>query len=195
LPRAWPRTIWAGLIALGLFIGAVNLGFNDHPVWAGLLAVLGIAAAFASFSSGAARCLKCGAEFSGQFHLGSFNQCPACYTWHRFEQGQLTLVPADFIADEPAFGVSVDLLEDPTQWRLPWPGQCCVCGKSGTSTAEFRIERGGSENLLTRTVRSFRFHVGRCGIHKKGVDVWPGELKFRSHAYWADFCRTNRKNG
>jgi hypothetical protein len=193
--RSWPRTIWVGLLALLLAIAAVTLWINDHQIWACVVGLLTIAAAFTSFTSGSAHCLNCNRKFTDQFYLGSLNECPACHTWHQYHQGKLVLVSADFIADEPGFSVSRDLLKSPPEWRLPWPGMCCVCRKPATKTGEFRIDQTVSEDLLgTKTVRSVRFDVGYCPDHKKGVDVWPFEMKFRSHAYWRDFCNLNRKH-
>jgi hypothetical protein len=145
-------------------------------------------------TSGSAHCLNCGWKFTGQFHRGSFNQCPECHKWHRYDQGKLVLVAPDFVADEPEFSVSLDLLKSPGEWRLPWPSMCCVCHEPGTNTAEIRIDRAASsQNILgMQTIRSFRFNFGHCAAHKKGVDLWPGELKFRSHAYWSDFYEMNK---
>jgi len=192
--RSWPRTLGYGLLAVASLAGVVSLWLNDHAVWACLLAVFGLCAAFLSATSGTARCLNCGWKFGGAFHMGSLNQCPECLTWHRIDRGNLVLVPPDFIADTPDFTLDVEILKSPAEWRLPWSGLCCVCHKPATSVTELEMRTLVSQHVTYNRVSIVRFKFGHCTPHNRGAEISGSQIKFRSHAYWTDFYSTNRRD-
>ncbi len=196
IARSWPRTIKWLLWSLGAGAAALALLVNEHEVWAAIVGLLVfLPGLLMAFTSGSARCLKCGSEFSHEMIPGAFVACSECHTWYRVKGKQVVGVDPDFVSDEPDFAVDENFLKNPLEWRLPRAGRCCVCGLPTLNAIELQSsgEVVSRDWLGHQKVRYARFNVSCCPEHKNGFQFKAGKVAFRSHAYWREFFALNRK--
>jgi len=189
--RSWRLTFTWGVLGAAILLGAYSLVNNQHTIWASIVGLSGAVCLTSAFRGMTAVCIQCNSMFS-RVMLNKFS-CPRCYTYYEVRRRHLVPVPPDYIAGKPYFRMPTNRLKDPSAWRMPWPGRCCVCGTSTASVFTYTSPpQEVSRDWLGRvTHRYYKFEVNCCSKHQDGIEFGSEHVEFRSYAYFRDFWALN----
>jgi len=192
------------LASFGGYCWFAYLGFVEHPAGGGVLGtvvVLSLAVvAFGGLYSARgwwwSPCPLCGHEAARDFRGGQSAPCGCCMAYLRSE-GERVFEESDEVVELAApYAIRPADLGDRKD-LLRFPQSCGICGAPATSHKPIKKIRPSSPGAAETHVAAAEGLWGQtapvCEVHRESdpVEIFQGELQFRSYAHYRAFCRLN----
>ncbi len=181
------------------------LGFAENPITGfsySLLAMAALALIIFGNLYGCggwwfAACPLCGHEAARDHFEGQPAPCGRCMAYLRYEEGRVVEESDDAVEFRPTYVVHP---ADLGPRELRFPPQCVLCGQSEELRRPIRTLRfgplpAGPRRSITRDEQGWGPTAPVCARHvddpREPLEVFQGELTFRSYAQYKAFCRHN----
>ncbi|HEY3445541.1 MAG TPA: hypothetical protein VGK67_04210 [Myxococcales bacterium] len=215
--RSLARRLFAVLTPLvllgsfGAYCWYAYLGFMEHPTQGGTLGVVVVLSlavvAFGGLYSARgwwwSACPLCGHEAARDFRNDQAAECGCCMAYLRAEDERVTEESDDVV--EFAASYVVRPLDLGGRKELDFPPTCGICGAPAKSFKPIKTLRlTGPEpeappppqaprRRLTADEQLWGPAAPVCEAHQQSepVEIFQGELQFRSYAHYKAFCRLN----
>jgi hypothetical protein len=189
--RSWPLTVGMLFIAFLCAIGAVALWQNDHGVIAVLPAFLFLGALVKAITSRKSNCPSCNQPVT----ITSGLCCSGCGAYLILKNNRVSLLGPGDVVDTALFKVDKESLRVPSEWQMPRPGRCCVCGDSATTSEQIEWAYLLKMGYTTMKTLRYKIEMPHCQQHSHGAETDADGIRFRSYDYWQEFKTLNLGKG
>jgi hypothetical protein len=210
--------VFVPIVLLGSSLGFgwyAHLGFSDHPVGGGVFGVIGMAAlalfVFGDLNSVRgwwfSACPLCGHEEARDYRGGQSAECGACPAYLRAEDGKVAEEKPDAVEFRPIYTVRPLDLGGRQIDEVRFPEVCVLCGEPATERRPIHALRlgpddprpqaspSGPRRSITLDEQAWGPTAPFCLQHladpQDPIEIFQGELQFRSYAQYRAFCRLN----
>ena len=195
--------------SFGAYCWYAYLGFMEHPAQGGALGVVVVVSlaivAFGGLYSVRgwwwSECPVCGHEAARDFRNGQPAPCGGCMAYLRADEEKVTEESEDVVEFAAPYVVRPADLGGRTE--LKFPETCGICGAPATSRKPIKAirltpqepaaARKADKRRITADERLWGPTAPVCAAHFQSdpVEIFQGELQFRSYAHYKAFCRLN----
>ena len=195
--------------SFGAYCWYAHLGFMEHPAQGGALGVVVVLSlavvAFGGLYSARgwwwSACPLCGHEAARDFRSGQPAPCGCCMAYLRADEERVTEESDDVVEFAAPYVVRpLDLGDGQV---LKFPETCGICGAPATGHKPIKAirptprepepMRQAARRRITADEGLWGPTAPVCAAHQQSdpVEIFQGELQFRSYAHYKAFCRLN----
>lgn len=195
--------------SFGAYCWYAYLGFMEHPTQGGVLgmfvvvslAVVAFGGLYSARGWWHSACPLCGHEAARDYRNDQAAECGCCMAYLRAEDEKVTEESDDVV--EFAASYTVRPADLGGRKELKFPDTCGICGAPATSFKPIKTIRLTPEpepaapqpprRRLTADEQLWGPAAPVCQTHLESdpVEIFQGELQFRSYAHYKAFCRLN----
>ena len=212
--------VFVPIILIGSSTGLgwyAHLGFSDHPVGGGVFGLISMAAlalfVFGDLNSVRgwwySACPLCGHEEARDYRSGQPAPCDKCMAYLRIEEKGVSEEKDDAIEFKPLYAVRPADLGGRAIGEVRFPEACVLCGGPADERRPIHTLRlagpddprsqlpppRGPKRSITLDEQAWGPTAPFCKKHLADpldpIEIFQGELQFRSYAQYRAFCQLN----